>query len=780
MRLNIIILFLLFFSIAACQETERMPLPPENEPAQINADLKAHYVGRASCKHCHEKQYALYTGSDHDMAMDIATDNTVLGDFNNASFTHHGVTSKFYRRDGKFFVFTEGLKGEFHEFEIKYVFGYSPLQQYLIEFPRGSYQMLPLCWDTRHAKEGGQRWFHIYGDERIKAGDILYWTQNSQNWNYMCAECHSTNLKKNYDYKTETYNTTWSEIDVSCEACHGPGSRHVEWAEAQEKGRKTETHQNKGLVIRLKDDNKVEWVFNKETGNAKLTKPRQSNTQLEMCARCHSRRGVISEDYYHGKSLLNTHRLSLLEEQLYYPDGQIFEEVYVYASFLQSKMYQAGIVCTDCHDPHSTRRYEKGDAICNRCHSADKFESPSHHFHKIESKGSGCVACHMIERKYMVVDPRHDHSFRVPRPDLSVKLGTPNTCNNCHRSKSTEWAAEYLKKWYGKPDKGKKHYGETFWAGRKSYPYAQTELIRIAGDKNNPAIVRATALSLLRNYPNLNTIVALKKTLKDPNPLIREAAVRSIDILPPDNWTPLIIPLLKDPIRLVRTSVSRHLVSASSKTFTEDDLKVLKDSIEEYKQTQYINADNPAALMNLGVLYLEQGDYEKAESFYKKTIEIEPAFMISYINLADLYRIQKKEDRGKEVLLRALKIDPDAADVHYALGLLLIRTGKHDQPIKHLERAAKLEQENARYSYVYAIALHSAGKPALAISVLEGALKLNPYDRNLLYSLAAIHRDRGEIKKALSYAVKLTDHYPEDQNFRQLEQQLRSLTEKQK
>ncbi len=771
MLISIFFIFLFFVSLTYSKDTKTV---------QKSSDKNGQYVGRLKCKKCHEKQYALYKGSDHNMAMDVATDKTVLGDFSNTSFTHHGVTSKFYKKEGKFFVYTEGLQGKFQEFEIKYVFGYRPLQQYLIEFPGGSYQLLPLCWDTHSKEEDGQRWFHIYGDEHIKPGDILYWTQNSQNYNYMCAECHSTNLRKNYDYKTETYNTTWSEIDVSCEACHGPGAMHVKWAEEREKDRKRKTYKNKGLGIYLKDDNQVEWVFEKETGNAKLEKPRQLNTLLEMCARCHSRRGVISEDYRHGNPLLNTHRLSLLEDQLYHPDGQILEEVYVYSSFLQSKMYQAGVVCTDCHDPHSTRRYEKGDNLCYRCHNANKFGSPSHHFHKIESKGSSCLSCHMIERKYMVVDPRHDHSFRVPRPDLSVKLGTPNTCNDCHRNKSIEWAAEYFKKWYGTPDKGKKHYGETFWSGRKGYPDAHTDLIQIVGDENNPAIVRATALLLLGNYPSLNTVAALKNALKDPDPLIREAAIRSIDILPPDNRSTLLIPLLKDPIRLVRTSSARHLASASTKTFAEDDLRALIDSIEEYKQTQYINADNPAALMNLGVLHLEQGEYEKAESFYKKAIDIEPASMMSYINLADLYRLQKKEDKGKEALLEALKIEPDAADVHYALGLLLIRTGEHDQAIRHLERAAELEDNNARYSYVYAIALNSAGQTDLAISVIEKALENNPYDRDLLYSLATIHRDRGKIKKALSYAVKLTDNYPENQNFRRLEQQLRSLTEKQK
>lgn len=127
----------------------------------------AQYVGRETCKPCHENIYAQYAGSDHDLAMDFATDATVLGDFNNASFNHHGVTSKFYKRDGKYFVFTEGDGGAFQEFTIAYTFGVRPLQQYLVEFPDGRMQTLPLCWDARSKEQGGQRWFHIYGNERI-------------------------------------------------------------------------------------------------------------------------------------------------------------------------------------------------------------------------------------------------------------------------------------------------------------------------------------------------------------------------------------------------------------------------------------------------------------------------------------------------------------------------------------------------------------------------------------------------------------------------------------
>ncbi len=259
---GMLLLFLLAFS--NCQK---------DTPGSDNAVHKAQYAGREACVACHQQQDTLFALSDHDLAMTIATGETVLGDFNNAKFTHQGITSKFYRKNGKFYVFTEGTGGELQEFQVKYTFGVRPLQQYLVEFPGGRLQCLPLCWDARPKAAGGQRWFHTYPDERIAPDDILYWTRISQNWNFMCAECHSTNLKKNFDPAKGEYNTTWSEIDVSCEACHGPGSRHIEWAKAAERGEKTGRFPGLGLVIRLKDRDKGLWVMNSKTGIAERTPP---------------------------------------------------------------------------------------------------------------------------------------------------------------------------------------------------------------------------------------------------------------------------------------------------------------------------------------------------------------------------------------------------------------------------------------------------------------------------------------------------------------------------
>jgi tetratricopeptide (TPR) repeat protein len=706
------------------------------------------------------------------MAMDHASDETVLGDFNNALITIHGVTSRFFRQDGKFFVNTEGADGSLQDFEIKYVFGIRPLQQYLVEFPGGAYQMLPLCWDTRPTAEGGQRWYHIYGDEHIPPEDILHWTHITQNWNYMCSECHSTNVRKNYDAENGTYNTTWSEIDVSCEACHGPGSQHLEWAHNVEQGGDPEAFADMGLSVRLKDLDNATWVFNMETGTTRRSVPRTDRILVDMCARCHARRSILSEDYFHGRSFLDTHNPSLLEEGLYFADGQILEEVYVYASFLQSKMYQAGVVCSDCHEPHSGKVFVQNNALCYRCHLAEKYGSRQHHFHDPGQEGSSCMECHMPERTYMVVDPRRDHSIRIPRPDLSDQLKSPNACNKCHSDKTNQWSADQCREWYGEPDQD--HYGITFWAGRNAYPEAFPDLIRIAQSPDEAPMVRATAVSLLQNYQDAAVIRVLQQSLANPDPLIRYAGISSLFAADDNTLLELAVPMLQDSIRLIRITAAFQLARVSNQYFTRNLQQQLDAVLDEYIQTQMINADHPSAHMNLGILSLNRGDYAGAENSYRRALEIEPALTTAYINLADLYRVLNRDQEGEQVLRDAISRSPDMAAVHYALGLNLVRKGAHEEGMQFLGQAAILEPDNARYAYVYGVGLHSTGKQTEAIEFLEKSLSENPFDRDLLYSLATFSREAGNRQLAIGYALKLIEYYPADPSYQQLIQALRS------
>ncbi|MFQ5931528.1 MAG: tetratricopeptide repeat protein, partial [Nitrospiraceae bacterium] len=738
----------------------------------------ATYVGGQACAGCHQREYDLWSGSHHDLAMQEATEATVLGDFNNAKFTYHGLTSTFTKRDGKFFVRTDGPDGTLHDYEINYTFGAYPLQQYLVKFPRGRYQVLGIGWDSRPKKEGGQRWFHLYPNEKVTYKDELHWAGPNQNWNFMCAECHSTNLRKNYDSAQDQYETTWSDINVSCEACHGPSSNHVEWAEAVARGEKPRGNGRKGLVLQLKDPDSGTWSFDATASTAKRTTPLRSNVQVETCARCHSRRAVLHDEYIHGRPLIDTHRPALLDGRLYYADGQILEEVYVYGSFLQSKMFHKGVTCSDCHDPHSLTVRATGNALCARCHVPAKYDTPSHHFHTSGSPGAQCVACHMPVKTYMVVDPRRDHSLRTPRPDLSMKLGTPNACNRCHTDRSAQWSADAFAKWYGEKQASDAHFGEALHAGRKGRPGAQKALIKLAGDATQPNIARASALSLLSRYPSPASLGTIQRALDDDDPMVRLAALRALEIVEPKDRLGPAFHLLRDPIRAVRLEAVQVLAPVPSDMMSAEQRRVRDRAITEYVAAQRVNADRPGSHLNIGVLYTERGQFDKAEAAYRTAMRVDPTFVQAYVNLADLYRVQGRDPEAEPILRKALTIAPDAAAVHHALGLLLVRQGRLPEGIQALKRAAKLEPENARYSYVYGVALYEVDKRKRALAVLEKAHKRHPYNRELLLALVTINHDKGKLDSAIEYAKKLVALSPEDPSAQQLLKELESQRKK--
>ena len=720
------------------------------------------YVGIKNCVECHEEEYKSWQGSHHDLAMEEANAKTVLGDFN-TSFTYYGQHTDFYKKADKFFIRTENADGAQTEFEVKYTFGYYPLQQYLLELPGGRMQTFNVCWDSTPKENGGQKWFHLYPNDEITHDDVLHWTGSFQNWNFMCADCHSTNLLKNFNYESNSYNTTWTDIDVSCEACHGPGTRHVAWVELDKKGQRPKGVKNYGLTVRLKEKELAKWIFEPEKNNAKRSIKLGSSIQIETCARCHSRRTQITDLAYTEQPLLDNYRPSLLDARLYHPDGYILDEVYVWGSFLQSKMYKEGVRCSDCHNAHSLKLKEEGNELCLQCHTRDKYDTPDHHFHKMDQEGASCIECHMAPQTYMVVDPRHEHGFRVPRPDLSKKLNIPNSCTICHKDKDNDWALEAYNKWYPKKDPVPKHFAETFDKAHNNHPSVGDELLVIINDKEQAEIVRATALSLIANYPTPKVVETVANTLGHESHLIRFAALQALANMPPEQARQLAVPLLDDKVRSVRIEAARQLARVSPSQLSADEQKQLAKLMEELIRANMHNADTPQSFMQLGVLYLQKSDIAKAEHFYRKGIDRFPKFLPTYVNLADLLRLQKKDDEGEKVLRNALAIatmERDTADTRHSLGLLLVRQKRYQEGIIQLKMAAQLLPENPQYQYVFAIAAQSLGNSSEAIAVLKKAHERHPYNVDLIMALIGIHRDIGDVKTAVIYVKKLEQLTP--------------------
>jgi tetratricopeptide (TPR) repeat protein len=765
---------------AATATSAQFRMSPAVTPAAADGPtevpVKGH-VGSAVCGGCHGIELAAWTKSQHSRAMQVADAKSALGNFHNATLTYAGTTSMFSLRGGKYFVRTDGSDGKLADFEIRYTFGVAPLQQYLIAMPGGRLQALSIAWDTRPKGQGGQRWFHLYPKEAIKAGDPLHWTGVGQNWNFMCAECHSTDLRKNFNASHDRFDTQWSEINVACEACHGPGSAHVVWARAKAAGNPAGA--DNGLVLALTERKDVAWIPDAATGTAHRSVERRTSKEIEVCGRCHARSSRISDDYVFGAPLLDSHRLTDLDPGLYWIDGQMHDEVYNLGPFLQSRMQSKGVTCSDCHDPHTQALRFPGNGTCAQCHPAAKYDAVAHTHHAAGSAGSGCPQCHMPTTTYMQVDPRHDHSFRIPRPDLSVKFGMPNACNNCHTKQTPRWAADTLVKWAGKTPVGFQDFAAAFHDGEAGAPGARAALAKLIDDPAQPAIVRASAIDRLARWLTPSSLDSVTNALGDRDPSVRLAAVSAIggsaDVATRVRYLPR---LLDDPVLSVRIETASALAGEAEATLPATSSGALKKAVDEYIAVQNYNADRPEGRTNLGNLYAARGEPERAAAEYRKAIEIDPTFVAAYNNLADLNRSMGNEDEAIAALKRGLEHAPRAAPLHHALALAYVRAQRKADALGEFAEAVRLDPSATRYAYVYAVALNDVGRTPEALKVLRAAFKLQPYDRDVLFGLAFYSAETNDRKAALGFVTKLRELEPENRDYAQLAARLLGAAEK--
>ena len=713
------------------------------------------FVGAQACASCHAEATAEWATSDHHEAMQVANGSTVKGNFANARATIHGVESSFSTDGSRFRVRTDGADGALADFDVKYVFGHRPLQQYLIEAPGGRLQALSVAWDTRPKAGGGQRWFHIYPDDKVDHTDVLHWTAPSQNWNYMCAECHSTDLQKNYRAETRTFETKWSEINVSCESCHGPGSAHVEWSKGNAAAKAANA--SMGLVFSMKDTSKGTWSFPQGEAIAKRSTPISSRNEVETCARCHARRGQSWLEYQYGRPLADTHRVALLDEGLYEADGQQLDEVYEYGSFLQSKMYAAGVTCADCHRPHTGKRRFEGNALCTQCHAPLTFDAASHTHHLANTPAADCRSCHMPSRNYMAVDGRRDHGFKVPRPDETVQYGTSNACATCHAEKGAPWAAAAVVRWYGAKAAERPSFTPAIHAGRTGAPGAYGLLAQVIDDAKAPAIVRATALSLLPPSADLAHAQRVTRAAADADPLVRRAASSAAARLSPQSGATVLATLMRDPMRTVRLEAVGELVAAFGPP-ADPSVRAFFDRVaDEFRQSQAANADRAEAQVTLGSFEARMGRADVAEAAYRTAIAIQPQFAPAYVNLADLLRATGRDAEGEQLLRNALGVLPAMGRpaVQHALGLQLVRSKRYGDALVWLRLAADGAPGDARFTFVYAVALHDTGRPADARRILEQAAVRHGGDQQILEALVAFSREAGDEAAARRWQAQL-------------------------
>ena len=708
----------------------------------------ASYVGNADCSGCHEQATAEWAGSHHDLAMQEATPETVLGDFSNATFNYFGVTTTFSQEGDTFFIKTDNAAGELETYPVAYVFGVEPLQQYLLPMDGGRLQALSIAWDSRPTNEGGQRWYHLYPDENVPAGDPLHWTGGFFNWNTSCAECHSTDVEKRYDAVNDRFDTHYEQIDVGCEACHGPGSEHALLAAAG-----TLSPAQTGFEMSLKARGTWQWAEGADI--AQRSERLTSNHQIDSCARCHARRGTLGE-YHPGKPLLDTHRLAIVEEPLYWPDGQIREEVYVYGSFIQSKMHQAGVACTNCHNPHSNQLVAEGNGVCAQCHLASTYDNPTHHRHQIAAAGSACVDCHMPSQLYMGVDSRRDHSMRIPRPDLSMSTGAPNACNQCHTDQSADWAYSALADWGVTFTDRRNHPARAVHAAGRGDIRAAPVLLDTANDTGATGMQRASAITHLGRLLPEQLMPSLPLWLGSRDPLIRLAAAEAIGQLPPEQRQALLRPLSQDPVLAVRMMSAEQLVglvpAASGSPGQKDPFEAL---FREYITVQSQHLDMPSVLAQLSSFQQARGETEAALSLLQSALRKNPEASVSRVNLADLYRTVGNEAAARETLETGIALNADDGALWFSLALLEVREGNAEQGLQALAKAASLEETPGYYHYVLAVAQNDQGLSTEALATLKATHRAAPGQPNVLAALMQYSQLAGDRQSAQRYRDEL-------------------------
>ena len=643
-----------------------------------------------TCSGCHPEESAQWQESQHAQAMQLASASTVLGDFSRV-FQSGNVSARF-RQNGDAYSVILNEQGVTREWHISYTFGVYPLQQYLIDLGDGRLQALNIAWDSRPTSEGGQRWFRLDDPEKHPTGHPLHWQGIYQNWNSMCADCHSTRVNKGYSAQSDQYATTYSQINVGCSACHAQADSHAQAIRAGEQ-------QPAGPDLSARGA----WLTSTDTSSPRHTGASNSDIQIQTCGQCHSLRTRLAPRP--GGQLHDNLSLNRLFAPLYFADGRVRDEVFVLGSFLQSPMYKAGVVCSNCHNPHSGKLKQEGNALCSQCHLATHFDTPRHHRHPEGSGGAQCVSCHMPQTTYMQVDARREHNFTTPNPETAARAGSPDPCLACHREQNRVWsAAQTSRLWPGHRERS-----DWFDVQQGSLPAMR----RFLQSDRQPELQRATlvetrAPALAQQAPEL-----ILQQLQAASPLLRESGWKAALHLPPDQLPPVAARGLADPNLSVRLAAFATLLQQQQLPGTSDRVRL------EYER--YLNeiSDRPSGRALKAQYALLSGQPEVAHEDLKMALEKDPAYLPARILLTDLLRAQQHFEAAVATLNQGLKGQPGEARLLHLRGLTRLQLKQTDPAIADLSAAYEAASDNFTFGYRLLLALYHTGQRNRAIQIWQ-------------------------------------------------------------
>lgn len=703
----------------------------------VTAGAPAQWVDEQVCQGCHAAAFQAWQGSHHALAMQVATDESVRGDFHDSRFSSDTETTHFFRKDDAFWVRLPGENGETGEYRVAYTFGWEPLQQYLVEREGGRLQALGVAWDTQQ-----QRWFHLYDGEGVDHHHPLHWSKPAQNANFICIDCHVTGFSRGYQARQDVYDSHWQAPGVGCQSCHGPASAHLQWTQQPDE------RAGKGFAVRLGDPHRAR--------------------EVEVCARCHSRRSPLGEGAALDHALRDDYRVSPLSAALYEVDGKIKGEVFEYGSFAQSRMYDAGVVCSDCHNAHSGKPQAPGNAVCAQCHngtgvparpairaenlSTVNHDSPAHHHHAPGSPGAQCANCHMPGKFYMGNDFRRDHSFSSPNPAQAHALGHSDACLGCHRDEPVETLIDAFRRWYPDSTARDGGYARALFAARHGQPGAAPALLEQLSRDDLPAIRRAALVAELPAYPSTVARQRLLDALRHRAAEVREAALAAApSLLNAAEIQQAAVPLLSDPVRSVRLAAVWLLLQQHDALA---EVPAYRNGLAEYERVQRDLLDRADAHVNLASVYQLSGRPQQVEPALREALKRDAGFFPAIIMLAQWLEQYEKQPRAALALLESnARAHPREASLQHALGLMRIRLGQRAAALRALENAHALAPSSGDYAYVLAIALHDSGRREEALRLLREQLRENPSERALRLALVgylAREGAGGEVKALLA------------------------------
>ncbi len=715
-------------------------IPPDDE-------THAKYAGSASCKDCHAADYEAWENSNHGLAERNFREDKDQQAFSPKQTLNHpaGISEAFLDESGLAKILTRGWKNERRSFPVVRVIGNNPLRQFLIAAPGGRLQACDVSYDPR-----SNEWFDVFGKDQREPGDWGHWTGRGMNWNSMCAACHNTRLRKNYEPQTDSYHTRMAEMSVGCEACHGPMKAHVDW-------------QKNPPPAYQKDD----LAHNRKLGISDPTIQHQSRDQmLETCGACHSRRRDVSGDLVPGESYFDHFALVVTDDtDTYFEDGQVRDENFAFASFVSSRMHHAGVRCGDCHEPHSNKRLIPGNMLCMRCHSggteppAPVIDPATHSPCTPGTTGHDCTSCHMPQTTYMQRHARHDHSFTSPDPVLTKEFGIPNACNRCHQEKSTDWAIQESEKFYGdrlhRPSRDR---AILVARARRGDPSAREGLIRMLSTEEIPAW-QATACHLLTRWAmDPDATNALTNQLTHKSPLVREAAARTL-VHQVRAGNPEVRknlePLLLDESRSVRVAAAWALV---------DTLDLTSTAGRELTHMLDLTSDQPTGRMQLSQFAYLRGDTPAAIRQIRKAIEWDANSPPFHHDLAILLSTTGDTNAAIRALKEAIRLAPHEAEYHYKLALALADTGDTQKALTSLEKSVELDPSIGRAWYNLGLLYNSLNQPQKAIAALIKGEAAEPSDYAIPYARATIHARLGQREAAIqaaTQALQIRRDFPE-------------------